>query len=149
MGGAGRQSGRVVLLPLILLPLVLIQVEGSVLPLADPENGSGASGDEALLNHLEGLEEPGVKRGYDAMSGLTFGKRNFDEFYKSGFGSFAKRNFDEIDRAGFNRFIKRNFDELDRAGLRGFHKRNFDELDRSGLRGFHKRNFDELDRSGL
>merc|ERR1719507_1880892 len=120
------------LLPLLLLPLLLLQVDGSVLPVGDPENVSGASGDGGLLS-LEGLEEPGAKRGYDAMSGLTFGKRNFDE----------------IDRAGFNSFIKRNFDELDRSGLRGFHKRNFDELDRSGFRGFNKKNFDEFDRSGF
>merc|ERR1711893_509262 len=42
------------------------------------------------------------KRGYDPMSGMTFG--------------MAKKNFDEIDRAGFERFVKKNFDEIDRAG---------------------------------
>merc|ERR1712179_554374 len=54
------------------------------------------------------------KRGFDAMSGLTFGK--------------SKKNFDEIDRAGFGRFVKRpshpakkNFDEIDNVGFRGFY----------------------------
>merc|ERR1712112_259554 len=74
-----------------------------------------------------------IKRGFDAMRGLTFGKekRNFDEIDRAGFGRFVKRssgekrNFDEIDRAGFGRFVKRNFDEIDRAGFGRFVKKNF------------------------
>merc|ERR1712211_125825 len=51
--------------------------------------------------------------GFDAMSGLTFGK--------------SKKNFDEIDRTGFGRFVRRplavkkNFDEIDNVGFRGFY----------------------------
>merc|ERR1740124_553140 len=76
------------------------------------------------------------RRGFDSMSGLTFGKekKNFDEIDRSGFGAFVKRfpgpskkNFDEIDRAGFGAFVKRfpskrNFDEIDRAGFGAFVK---------------------------
>merc|ERR1712013_438830 len=79
------------------------------------------------------------RKGFDSMSGFTFGKkkRNFDEIDRAGFGAFVKRfptkrNFDEIDRAGFGAFVKRsptkrNFDEIDRAGFGAFVKRNFDE----------------------
>merc|ERR1719154_148772 len=73
------------------------------------------------------------RRGFDSMSGLTFGKekRNFDEIDRAGFGAFVKRipgpskkNFDEIDRAGFGAFVKRNFDEIDKVGFGAFN-RNF------------------------
>merc|ERR1711892_624144 len=74
------------------------------------------------------------RKGFDSMSGFTFGKkkRNFDEIDRAGFGAFVKRfpgpskkNFDEIDRAGFGAFVKRfpskrNFDEIDRAGFGAF-----------------------------
>merc|ERR1712141_518280 len=49
------------------------------------------------------------RRGYDSLSGYTFGKRNFDELDRARFGSFHKRNFDELDRARFGSFHKRNF----------------------------------------
>merc|ERR1719460_2311937 len=130
------------------------QVSGSILPSHDPEQSWNNEGGAKTANSLEHVLGPEEKRGYDAMSGLTFGKkkRNFDEIDRHGFGAFAKRNFDEIDRAGFNGFHKRNFDEIDRSGFRGFSKRNFDEIDRSGFRGFSKRakkNFDEIDRAGF
>merc|ERR1719275_267098 len=133
---------------------VLAQVSGSILPSHDPEQSWNNEGGAKTANSLEHVLGPEEKRGYDAMSGLTFGKkkRNFDEIDRHGFGAFAKRNFDEIDRAGFNGFHKRNFDEIDRSGFRGFNKRNFDEIDRSGFRGFSKRakkNFDEIDRAGF
>merc|ERR1711892_1393770 len=111
------------------------------------------------------------RKGFDSMSGFTFGKkkRNFDEIDRAGFGAFVKRspsgyrkrNFDEIDRAGFGAFVKRipgpskkNFDEIDRAGFGAFvkrspSKRNFDEIDRAGFGAFHKRNFDEIDKVGF
>merc|ERR1719410_2524580 len=96
------------------------------------------------------LEAMDKRRGFDSMSGYTFGKRkrNFDEIDRAGFGAFAqrapfKRNFDEIDRAGFGAFVKRfpgpakrNFDEIDRAGFGAFVKRNFDEIDRVGFGAF-------------
>merc|ERR1711976_491114 len=65
------------------------------------------------------------KRGFDPMSGMTFGmsKKNFDEIDRAGFGRFVKKNFDEIDRAGFGRFVKKNFDEIDRAGFGSLVKR--------------------------
>merc|ERR1711892_82533 len=117
-----------------------------------------------------GMEEEGMqmdkRKGFDSMSGFTFGKkkRNFDEIDRAGFGAFVKRspsgynkrNFDEIDRAGFGAFVKwfpgpskKNFDEIDRAGLGAFvkrfpSKRNFDEIDRAGFGAFVKRNFDEI-----
>merc|ERR1711874_873934 len=47
------------------------------------------------------------RRGYDSLSGYTFGKRNFDEMDRARFGSFHKRNFDELDRARFGSFHKR------------------------------------------
>merc|ERR1719275_552772 len=133
---------------------ILAQVSGSILPSHDPEQTWNNEGGAKAANSLEHVFDPEEKRGYDAMSGLTFGKkkRNFDEIDRHGFGAFAKRNFDEIDRAGFNGFHKRNFDEIDRSGFRGFQKRNFDEIDRSGFRGFSKRakkNFDEIDRAGF
>merc|ERR1712083_228938 len=60
------------------------------------------------------LEAMDKRRGFDSMSGFTFGKkkRNFDEIDRAGFGAFVKRfpekrNFDEIDRAGFGAFVKR------------------------------------------
>merc|ERR1712107_553090 len=69
-----------------------------------------------ILRHLDSLGEGNIlrqnKRGFDAMSGLTFGK--------------SKKNFDEIDRTGFGRFVRRpfvvkkNFDEIDNVGFRGF-----------------------------
>merc|ERR1711892_773509 len=98
-----------------------------------------------------GMEEEGMqmdkRKGFDSMSGFTFGKkkRNFDEIDRAGFGAFVKRfpgpskkNFDEIDRAGFGAFVKRfpskrNFDEIDRAGFGAFVKRNFDEIDKVGF----------------
>merc|ERR1719460_1481745 len=130
------------------------QVSGSILPSHDPEQSWNNEGGAKTANSLEHVLGPEEKRGYDAMSGLTFGKkkRNFDEIDRHGFGAFAKRNFDEIDRSGFSGFHKRNFDEIDRSGFRGFNKRNFDEIDRSGFSGFAKRakkNFDEIDRAGF
>merc|ERR1719270_1850273 len=91
------------------------------------------------------------RKAFDSLSGYTFGKRNFDEIDRAGFGALHKRNFDEIDRARFSAFAKRNFDELDRDRFSRFYKRNFDEIDRAGFgnRAFHKRNFDELDKSGF
>merc|ERR1711872_372722 len=64
------------------------------------------------------------RKGFDSLSGFTFGKRNFDELDRDRFSRFYKRNFDEIDRAGF--------------GNRAFHKRNFDELDKSGFAAFNR-----------
>lgn len=80
------------------------------------------------------------RKGFDSLSGFTFGKRNFDEIDRARFSAFAKRNFDELDRDRFSRFYKRNFDEIDRAGFgnRAFHKRNFDELDKSGFAAFNR-----------
>merc|ERR1711892_1490766 len=93
------------------------------------------------------------RKGFDSMSGFTFGKkkRNFDEIDRAGFGAFVKRspigyskqNFDEIDRAGFGAFVKRfpskrNFDEIDRAGFGAFVKRNFDEIDKVGFGSFNR-----------
>merc|ERR1712228_916080 len=135
----------------VLALFVLTQVSGSILPSRDPGQNWKYKGGAKEVESLEHVLDPEEKRGYDAMSGLTFGKkkRNFDEIDRYGFGAFAKRNFDEIDRSGFNGFMKRNFDEIDRNGFSGFHKRNFDEIDRSGFRGFSKRNFDEIDRAGF
>merc|ERR1719153_512129 len=72
------------------------------------------------------------RKGFDSMSGFTFGKkkRNFDEIDRAGFGAFVKRsptgldkrNFDEIDRAGFGAFVKRNFDEIDKVGFGSFNR---------------------------
>merc|ERR1711953_1208749 len=83
------------------------------------------------------------RKGYDSLSGYTFGKRNFDELDRARFSAFAKRanqkrNFDEIDRARFGSFHKRNFDELDRARFGSFHKRNFDEIDKVGFGAFNR-----------
>merc|ERR1712036_58095 len=130
---------------------LLAQVSGSILPSHDPEQSWDNEGGTKAVHSLEHVLDPEEKRGYDAMSGLTFGKkkRNFDEIDRHGFGAFHKRNFDEIDRSGFRGFQKRNFDEIDRSGFNGFMKRNFDEIDRNGFSGFHKRNFDEIDRSGF
>merc|ERR1719339_305326 len=109
------------------------------------------------------------RKGFDSMSGYTFGKkkRNFDEIDRAGFGAFVKRspdikrNFYEMDRAGFGAFVKRfpgpskrNFDEIDRAGFGAFVKRTptkryFDEIDRAGFGAFVKRNFDEIDKVGF
>merc|ERR1719150_2221290 len=122
----------------VLALFVLTQVSGSILPSRDPGQNWKYEGGAKEVESLEHVLDPEEKRGYDAMSGLTFGKK--------------KRNFDEIDRNGFNGFAKRNFDEIDRAGFRGFHKRNFDEIDRAGFSGFAKRakkNFDEIDRAGF
>merc|ERR1711892_952650 len=108
-----------------------------------------------LREDVQGGHMMDKRRGFDSMSGYTFGKekRNFDEIDRAGFGAFVKRfqsprkrNFDEIDRAGFGAFHKRNFDEIDRAGFGAFvkrspSKRNFDEIDRAGFGAFHKRNF--------
>ncbi|XP_059084447.1 orcokinin peptides type B-like [Tigriopus californicus] len=64
------------------------------------------------------------KRGFDPMSGMTFGMdKRFDEMDRHGFGEFVKKNFDEIDSSGFGRFVKKNFDEMDRAGFGSFVKR--------------------------
>merc|ERR1719331_3468871 len=119
------------------------QVSGSILPSHDPEQSWNNEGGAKTANSLEHVLGPEEKRGYDAMSGLTFGKmkRNFDEIDRHGFGAFAKRNFDEIDRSGFRGFSKRNFDEIDRSGFSGFAKRakkNFDEIDRAGFGGFSR-----------
>merc|ERR1719400_1877584 len=119
------------------------QVSGSILPSHDPEQTWNNEGGVKAANSLEHVRDTEEKRGYDAMSGLTFGKkkRNFDEIDRYGFGAFAKRNFDEIDRSGFRGFSKRNFDEIDRAGFSGFAKRakkNFDEIDRAGFGGFSR-----------
>merc|ERR1711953_299915 len=108
----------------VLALFVLTQVSGSILPSRDPGQNWKYEGGAKEVESLEHVLDPEEKRGYDAMSGLTFGKK--------------KRNFDEIDRYGFGAFAKRNFDEIDRAGFRGFHKRNFDEIDRSGFNGFMK-----------
>merc|ERR1712141_418762 len=67
------------------------------------------------------------RRGYDSLSGYTFGKRNFDELDRARFSAFAKRakqkrNFDEIDRARFGSFHKRNFDEIDKVGFGAFNR---------------------------
>merc|ERR1711910_148466 len=83
------------------------------------------------------------RKGFDSLSGYTFGKRNFDELDRARFSAFAKRanqkrNFDEIDRARFGAFHKKNFDELDRAGFGAFHKRNFDEIDKVGFGAFNR-----------
>merc|ERR1711892_858166 len=101
-----------------------------------------------------GMEEEGMqmdkRKGFDSMSGFTFGysKRNFDEIDRAGFGAFVKRfpgpskkNFDEIDRAGFGAFVKRS--------PSGYSKRNFDEIDQAGFGAFVKRNFDEIDKVGF
>merc|ERR1712228_434169 len=138
----------------VLALFVLTQVSGSILPSRDPGQNWKYEGGAKEVESLEHVLDPEEKRGYDAMSGLTFGKkkRNFDEIDRYGFGAFAKRNFDEIDRNGFSGFHKRNFDEIDRSGFRGFSKRNFDEIDRAGFSGFAKRakkNFDEIDRAGF
>merc|ERR1711953_292762 len=138
----------------VLALFVLTQVSGSILPSRDPGQNWKYEGGAKEVESLEHVLDPEEKRGYDAMIGLTFGKkkRNFDEIDRYGFGAFAKRNFDEIDRAGFRGFHKRNFDEIDRSGFRGFSKRNFDEIDRAGFSGFAKRakkNFDEIDRAGF
>merc|ERR1712226_346279 len=138
----------------VLALFVLTQVSGSILPSRDPGQNWKYEGGAKEVESLEHVLDPEEKRGYDAMSGLTFGKkkRNFDEIDRYGFGAFAKRNFDEIDRNGFSGFHKRNFDEIDRSGFRGFSKRNFDEIDRNGFSGFAKRakkNFDEIDRAGF
>merc|ERR1712226_1648272 len=108
----------------VLALFVLTQVSGSILPSRDPGQNWKYEGGAKEVESLEHVLDPEEKRGYDAMSGLTFGKK--------------KRNFDEIDRYGFGAFAKRNFDEIDRAGFRGFHKRNFDEIDRSGFNGLMK-----------
>merc|ERR1712226_1202973 len=138
----------------VLALFVLTQVSGSILPSRDPGQNWKYEGGAKEVESLEHVLDPEEKRGYDAMSGLTFGKkkRNFDEIDRYGFGAFAKRNFDEIDRAGFRGFHKRNFDEIDRSGFNGFMKRNFDEIDRAGFSDFAKRakkNFDEIDRAGF
>merc|ERR1712095_198000 len=62
------------------------------------------------------------RKAFDSLSGYTFGKRNFDELDRAGFGALHKRNFDELDRAGFGSFHKRNFDELDRNGFGSFNR---------------------------
>merc|ERR1719270_1197813 len=140
---------------LALVLIVIARVSSSALSSQDPGQSWSAELGAKAEHSLERVLYPEEKRGYDAMSGLTFGKRNFDEIDRHGFGAFAKRNFDEIDRAGFRGFHKRNFDEIDRSGFRGFAKRNFDEIDRNGFRGFAKRatrakkNFDEIDRAGF
>merc|ERR1712203_261513 len=121
MGGMAGTPAAALALSLF----ILAQVSGSILPSHDPEQTWNNEGGAKAANSLEHVLDPEEKRGYDAMSGLTFGKK--------------KRNFDEIDRHGFGAFAKRNFDEIDRAGFNGFHKRNFDEIDRSGFRGFQKR----------
>merc|ERR1712183_828449 len=100
----------------------------------------GRLGDDMEMDHMMGK-----RRGFDSMSGLTFGKRNFDEIDRAGFGAFVKR---------FQSPRKRNFDEIDRAGFGAFHKRNFDEIARAGFGAFvkrspSKRNFDEIDRAGF
>merc|ERR1712112_764891 len=151
MGSESGMAGTPAAALALSLFLLAQQVSGSILPSHDPDQNWDNEGGTRAGNSLEHVLDPEEKRGYDAMSGLTFGKkkRNFDEIDRHGFGAFAKRNFDEIDRAGFRGFQKRNFDEIDRSGFRGFHKRNFDEIDRSGFRGFAKRNFDEIDRAGF
>merc|ERR1712179_242222 len=152
MGESGMAGTPAAALALSLF--LLAQVSGSILPSHDPDQSWNNEGGTKAGNSLEHVLDPEEKRGYVAMSGLTFGKkkRNFDEIDRHGFGAFTKRNFDEIDRSGFRGFQKRNFDEIDRPGFNGFMKRNFDEIDRSGFRGFAKRakkNFDEIDRAGF
>merc|ERR1719361_2506406 len=109
----------------VLALFVLTQVSGSILPSRDPGQNWKYEGGAKEVESLEHVLDPEEKQGYDAMSGLTFGKkkRNFDEIDRSVFRGFSKRNFDEIDRAGFSGFAKRakkNFDEIDRAGFGGF-----------------------------
>merc|ERR1712192_52533 len=133
MGESGMAGTPKAALALSLL--VAAQVSGSILPSHDPEQSWNNEDGAKAVQSLEQVLDPEEKRGYDAMSGLTFGKK--------------KRNFDEIDISGFRGFQKGNFDEIDRSGFRGFQKRNFDEIDSSGFRGFSKRNFDEIDRSGF
>merc|ERR1712179_440727 len=141
MGESGMAGTPAAALALSLF--LLAQVSGSILPSHDPDQSWDNEGGTKAGNSLEHVLDPEEKRGYDAMSGLTFGKkkRNFDEIDRSGFRGFQKRNFDEIDRSGFNGFMKRNFDEIDRSGFRGFAKRakkNFDEIDRAGFGGFSR-----------
>merc|ERR1711994_170970 len=67
------------------------------------------------------------RKGFDSLSGYTFGKRNFDELDRARFSAFAKRanqkrNFDEIDRARFGAFHKKNFDDLTEPVLELFTK---------------------------
>merc|ERR1712210_141475 len=154
MGSESGMAGTPAAVLALSLFVLAQQVSGSILPSHDPEQSWNNEGGAKTANSLEHVLGPEEKRGYDAMSGLTFGKkkRNFDEIDRSGFNGFMKRNFDEIDRNGFSGFHKRNFDEIDRSGFRGFSKRNFDEIDRSGFSGFAKRakkNFDEIDRAGF
>merc|ERR550517_667141 len=118
---------------LVLVLIVIARVSSSALSSQDPGQSWNTELGAKAEHSLERVLYPEEKRGYDAMSGLTFGKRNFDEIDRAGFRGFQKRNFDEIDRSGFRGFQKRNFDEIDRSGFRGFSKRNFDEIDRSGF----------------
>merc|ERR1711874_444882 len=117
MSCIGRMGGSVAG---ILLGLALLQVETLAIPLQEAGHGVDIGG-RSLSSSDYG------KRGFDAMSGLTFGKqkRNFDEIDRAGFGAFVKRNFDEIDRSGFEGFVKRPW----------FQKKNFDEIDRVGFGG--------------
>merc|ERR1719445_285654 len=122
---------------LVLLWTIVTLATVSSLPQPAEEAGVLDSNDDAIGYLLA------KRRGYDSLSGYTFGKRNFDELDRARFSAFAKRakqkrNFDEIDRARFGSFHKRNFDELDRAGFGSFHKRNFDEIDKVGFGAFNR-----------
>merc|ERR1712013_750920 len=132
------------LLGLIMGVIMLDKIEMSGLPQYTGELDRAGLQDNQMMDK---------RKGFDSMSGFTFGKkkRNFDEIDRAGFGAFVKRsppgldkrNFDEIDRAGFGAFVKRfptkrNFDEIDRAGFGALVKRNFDEIDKVGFGSFSR-----------
>merc|ERR1711892_779357 len=117
-----------ILLGLIMAAILVAKMEVSALPqYLGQMDSMGPIGTEEDM-------QMDKRKGFDSMSGFTFGKkkRNFDEIDRAGFGAFVKRfpgpskkNFDEIDRAGFGAFVKRfpskrNFDEIDRAGFGAF-----------------------------
>merc|ERR1719153_193830 len=108
------------LLGFIMGVIMLDKIEVSGLPQYTGEVDRMALQDDQVMDK---------RKGFDSMSGFTFGKkkRNFDEIDRAGFGAFvkrfpAKRNFDEIDRAGFGAFVKRNFDEIDKVGFGSFNR---------------------------
>merc|ERR1712200_78490 len=102
MGGESRMAASSPVLALVLL--VIARASSSALSSKDPGQSWNTELGAKAEHSLERVLYPEEKRGYDAMSGLTFGKRNFDEIDRHGFGAFAKRNFDEINRSGFRGF---------------------------------------------
>merc|ERR1711953_1622058 len=60
----------------VLALFVLTQVPGSILTSRDPGQNWKYEGGAKEVESLEHVLDPEEKRGYDAMSGLTFGKRN-------------------------------------------------------------------------